>query len=128
MDANKQATTSTRYDAAPGPSIRSTAAWPAASAETLIELWNAGRTAAEIAKRLSVSVRAVESKLRKLRAAGHDLVRRRATVAQRAGRAGRAGRARRRCLHCGAMFASAHPGNRICLVCLDEGPFTSALV
>ncbi len=125
MDTNKQATNSTRHDAAPGPSIRSTAAWPATSAETLIELWNAGRTAAQIAKRLSVSVRAVESKLRKLRAAGHDLVRRRARVAQRAGRAGRA---RRRCLHCGAMFASAHPGNRICLVCLDEGPFTSALV
>ncbi len=122
MHANKQATISTRYDAAPGPSIRSTAAWPAASAETLVELWNAGRTAAEIAERLGVSVRAVESKLRKLRAAGHDLVRRRARAAQRAGRA------RRRCLHCGAMFASAHPGNRICLVCLDEGPFTSAMV
>ncbi len=122
MGANNRKTNSTRHEPAPGRSVRPTAAWPAASAETLIALWNAGRSAAEIATRLGVGVRAVESKLRKLRAAGHELVRR------RAGMAGRISRARRRCLHCGEMFASDHPGNRICLVCLDEGPFTSALV
>ncbi len=122
MGANKRATNSTRHVTAPGRPVGPTAAWPTASAETLIALWNAGRSAAEIAARLGVGVRAVESKLGKLRAAGHDLVRRRAGVARRAGRA------RRRCLHCGAMFASDHPGNRLCPVCLDEGPFTSALV
>ena len=122
MNANKQGITSTKHNAAAGCPVRPTAAWPAARAETLIELWNAGRGAAQIATRLEVSVGAVEGKLRMLRAAGHDLVRRRAGVARRVGRA------RRRCLHCGAMFASDHPGNRICPVCLDEGPFTSALV
>ena len=110
MGANKRETTPTRHEPAPGRPIRPTAAWPAASAETLIALWNAGRSAVEVATRLGVSVRAVESKLGKLRAAGHELVRR------RAGAAGRIGRARRRCLHCGEMFASDHPGNRICLV------------
>ena len=124
MDANKRETNSTQHDTAPSRVIRPTATWPAASAETLIALWNAGRTAAEIATRLGVSARAVESKLRKLRAAGHHLVRRRGA----AGRVGRAGRARRRCLHCCEMFTSEHPGNRICSLCLEEGPFTSALV
>ena len=128
MGVNKRETKTTPQAFPPGRSIRPTAAWPTANAEMLIELWNAGRTATEIAARLGVGVRAVESKLGKLRAAGHELVRRRAVSARRAEKAGRAGRARRRCLHCGAMFASEHPGNRICPVCLDEGPFTSALV
>ena len=125
MGVNKNRTKTTRHDTASGRSIRPTAAWPTASTETLIESWNAGRSAADIAARLGVSTRAVESKLGKLRAAGHDLVRRRAGEARRADRAGRA---RRRCLHCGEMFASDHPGNRLCLVCLEVGPFTSALV
>ena len=122
MAANESETNSTQHDAAAGLSVRPTAAWPAARAETLIALWNAGRSTAQIATRLDVSVAAVEGKLRTLRAAGHDLVRRRAGVARRVGRA------RRRCLHCGATFASEHPGNRLCSVCLEEGPYTSALV
>lgn len=122
MGAKESETNSTQHDAAAGLSVRPTAAWPAARAETLIALWNAGRSTAQIATRLDVSVAAVEGKLRTLRAAGHDLVRRRAGVARRVGRA------RRRCLHCGATFASEHPGNRLCSVCLEEGPYTSALV
>ncbi len=124
MSANKTETTARPNTALGGP-IRPTANWPAGRAETLIELWNAGRSAAEIAARLGVGVGAVESKLHKLRIAGHHLVRRRAGPAGRTRRTGRAGR---RCLHCGEMFASDHPGNRLCPVCLDEGPFTSALV
>ena len=81
MGAKESETNSTQHDAAAGLSVRPTAAWPAARAETLIALWNAGRSTAQIATRLDVSVAAVEGKLRTLRAAGHDLVRRRAAAA-----------------------------------------------
>ncbi len=122
MGVNKKRTKTTSSDLALGRPDRLASSWTTARVETLVVSWNAGRSAADIAKQLAVSPRAVESKLHKLRAAGRDLVRR------RAGPAKPAGRARRRCLHCGEMFASDHPGNRLCPVCLDEGPFTSALV
>jgi hypothetical protein len=120
MDANKTNINSTYRNLASCRSTRPPAAWSAASAETLIELWNGGHSAAEIATRLGVSARAVESKLSKLRAAGHELVWRRASVAVRVGRA------RRRCLHCGEMFASEHLGNRICLVTSIRGGYWRA--
>lgn len=102
--------------------IPATPRWPAGSAEDLIRLWNEGCSAAEAAARLGLSARAVESKVRKLRVAGHHL------AARRGGRPRRAQRAARRCLYCGDMFPSSHIGNRICPGCLDEGPFSGALV
>ncbi len=105
----------------PGP-IPATPRWPAGSAEDLIRLWNEGCSAAEAAARLGLSPRAVESKVRKLRVAGHHL------ATRRGGRPRRAQRAARRCLYCGDMFPSSHIGNRICPGCLDEGPFSGALV
>ncbi len=102
--------------------IPATPRWPAGSAEDLIRLWNEGCSAAEAAARLGLSARAVESKVRKLRVAGHHL------ATRRGGRPRRAQRAARRCLYCGDMFPSSHIGNRICTGCLDEGPFSGALV
>ena len=91
--------------------------------ETLVRLWDEGHTVAEVAARLGRTVRAVECKIYKLRAAGRALSGRRPTGGPRA-----AQRARRRCLYCDSMFPSAHPGNRLCPACLEDGPFTSAMV
>jgi len=85
--------------------------------ERLIALWNGGGTAAQVAATLGKSVRAVESKVRKLRVAGHRLSGRRQAV-PRITRV-----VTRRCLHCGHPFPSEHIGNRICRDCLDDGPF-----
>ena len=125
MGWNKQGTLDTPGCTATPPRIPPTPSWPAGAAETLIRLWNAGLSGPEIASRLGVTARAVESKVRKLRVAGHSLVERRARAARRAQRAQRA---TRKCLYCGAMFASAHIGNRLCPTCLEEGPFTSSMV
>ncbi len=70
---------------------------------------------------MGFSLRAVESKVRKLRAAGHYLAHRRATSGN-----GEAA-VMRRCLHCQGKFPSQHIGNRICPACLDDGPFASGL-
>lgn len=103
------------------PPIRPTACWPEGSAEALIRLWNGGLSASQVARRLGKTVRAVESKLRKLRTAGHRLETRRPATPRRAGSAPR------KCLYCGEIFASTHVGNRLCPTCLEEGPFTSAI-
>ncbi len=105
-----------------GPTIRPTPRWPAGTAETLVRLWRQGLSTPEIAARLGMTTRAIDSKVRKLRVAGIDLPRRRDE------RGARAAFARRRCLHCGQMFASSHIGNRICATCLEEGPFTSTIL
>ncbi len=122
MGWNKLRTYDTASQTATPPRIPPTPSWPPGAAETLIRLWNAGLSGPEIASRLGVTARAVESKVRKLRVAGHALVERRARAPRRAQRAAR------KCLYCGAMFASAHIGNRLCPTCLEEGPFTSAMV
>ena len=96
--------------------------WPPARADELVRLWNSGAPTSEIARRLGASRAAIESKLTKLRHAGRQLARRR-TPRLCGGR-----RADRRCLYCGQSFASEHIGNRICPICLVEGPFTSAMV
>ena len=101
--------------------------WPADAVETLVRLWSQGRTAAEVAARLGKTARAVECKIYKLRAAGRALAERRPPDGPRAARRA-AQRARRRCLYCDSMFLSDHPGNRLCLACLEDGPFTSAMV
>ncbi len=122
MGGNKQRTYDTPSRTATPPRIPPTPSWPAGAGETLIRLWNAGLSGPEIASRFGVTARAVESKVRKLRVAGHALAERRARAPRRAQRAVR------KCLYCGAMFASAHIGNRLCPMCLEEGPFTSAMV
>lgn len=105
------------------PLPSATPGWSAAALAALVRLWDEGLTAPEVAARLGKTTRAVECKVHKLRAAGHRL------AARRRGReTGRARRARRRCLYCGGSFLSSHPGNRLCAVCLADGPFTSALV
>lgn len=97
--------------------------WPASAVDSLQTHWNAGLTTAEIAARLGKSVRAVECKIYKLRARGCIL------PARRPGKAGQNDqRARRRCLYCGDDFDSSHRGNRICPGCLEDGPYTSAMV
>ena len=70
---------------------------------------------------MGFSLRAVESKVRKLRAAGHYLASRRAMPENAAPTV------MRRCLHCQGKFPSQHIGNRICPACLDDGPFASGL-
>jgi hypothetical protein len=101
---------------------RATTRWTAQRINHLAELWNAGLPAPAIARRLGTSRVAIESKLAKLRRAGRDLVRRRCRPERRSRRASR------RCLYCGSSFASEHVGNRICPTCLEEGPFTSAML
>ena len=108
--------------------------WSAAETETLRGHWNAGLTTAEIASRLGKTTRAVECKIYKLRVQGGVF------PARRRGKSDRRGddgidcgirpdqRAIRRCLYCGESFASSHKGNRICPPCLEDGPFTSAMV
>ncbi|MFQ5985297.1 MAG: GcrA family cell cycle regulator, partial [Alphaproteobacteria bacterium] len=96
--------------------------WPAQRVEELLKLWREGVPVKEIARRFEVTVPAVESKVVRLRSAGYRLARRRAgppaTRAQRL----------RRCLYCGERFMSEHIGNRLCPACLENGPFTSAMV
>ena len=122
MGWNEHGTYDAPGRAATAPRIPPTPSWPAGAGETLICLWNSGLSGPEIACRLGVTARAVESKVRKLRVAGHALAERRARAPRRAQRAAR------KCLYCGAMFASAHIGNRLCPTCLEEGPFTSSMV
>ena len=98
------------------------AVWPAERVGELVRRWNAGEPSAAIAAALGTTRNAIESKLAKLRRAGSPLTR------KRRWRERREARAPRRCLHCGATFASEHIGNRICPTCLAEGPFTSAMV
>ncbi len=108
--------------------------WSAAEVETLQRHWSAGLTTAEIASRLDKTMRAVECKVYKLRAQGWVLpARRRGTSDRHAGDGIDRGirpdkRVIRRCLYCGEDFASSHKGNRICPGCLEDGPFTSAMV
>ncbi len=104
-----------------GTVLRPTPIWPAEASRALIRLWNAGLSAARIAANLGATTRAVESKVRKLRAAGHALAPRRPARK-------RPRRAPRACLYCGEKFASSHVGNRLCPGCLETGPFTSAMV
>ena len=105
-------------------------AWPAAAVERLRGYWNDGLTTAEIAARLGKTARAVECKIYKLRARGCVLPARR----RRLPGGGHDGErrddqwARRRCLYCNEDFDSSHRGNRICPTCLEDGPFTSAMV
>ena len=96
--------------------------WNPARVAAVVRLWNAGLSAPAIARRIGASRLSVESKLAKLRRAGVALVRRRSR------QAAATPRTTRRCLHCGAGFASEHVGNRICPTCLIDGPFTSAMV
>ena len=102
--------------------VQPTPNWPADRSRALIRLWNAGHSAARIAARVGATTRAVESKVRKLRVAGHALAPRR-PVRTRWPR-----RAPRTCLYCGDTFASSHVGNRLCAGCLETGPFTGAMV
>ncbi len=108
--------------------------WTGCETASLQRYWNDGLTTAEIASRLGKTVRAVECKIYKLRARGCVLAaRRRAKTDHHAGggclRGGQAAqRARRRCLYCGEDFDSSHHGNRLCPGCLEDGPFTSAMV
>mgnify|MGYP002525418329 CR=1 FL=1 len=107
-------------------------AWPDSAVDSLRRHWLEGLTTAEIASRLGKTARAVECKIYKLRVRGCIL------PARRRGKADGAGsfpgenridqRARRRCLYCAEQFDSSHPGNRICPGCLEDGPFTSAMV
>ena len=90
-------------------------AWSALEIETLQRHWKAGLTTAEIASRLGKTTRAVECKVYKLRVQGWVLPARRRGGTER-------------CLFCGDNFASRHKGNRICPGCLEDGPFTSAMV
>ena len=96
-------------------------------------------TTAEIASRLGKTVRAVECKIYKLRARGCVLPARRGATSGSGDASGDENggfhrrrlsnqRARRRCLYCGEDFDSSHHGNRICAACLEDGPFTSAMV
>ncbi len=102
--------------------VQPTPNWPADRSRALIRLWNAGHSAARIAARVGATTRAVESKVRKLRVAGHALAPR-WPVRTRWPR-----RAPRTCLYCGDTFASSHVGNRLCAGCLETGPFTGAMV
>ena len=96
--------------------------------------WRDGLTTAEIAARLGRTARAVECKIYKLRVQGCVLaVRRRRKPDPDSGngiflKKPTDQRAIRRCLYCSESFASSHKGNRICPNCLEDGPFTSAMV
>ena len=116
--ANKHGTHDFRQSLVPSPAVGATPGWPAGAAEMLIELWNGGLSAAQAAKRLGTTKRAIECKVHKLRIAGFALAARRPR---------RPRGAKRKCLYCGETFASSHVGNRICPVCLEDGPFTSAI-
>ncbi len=105
-----------------GTLVRPTPNWPADRSRALIGLWNAGHSAARIAALLRATTRAVESKVRKLRVAGHALAPRRPV------RTRRPRHTPRTCLYCGDKFASSHVGNRLCPGCLETGPFTSPMV
>lgn len=114
----------------PPSSVKS--GWPACQVVSLQRYWNDGLTTAEIASRLGRTVRAVECKIYKLRARGCVLPARRLERPDADGGCHRGGRsyqrARRRCLYCSEGFDSSHHGNRICPGCLEDGPFTSAMV
>ena len=101
--------------------IHATPGWPTGAAELLIDLWNGGLSAAQAAARLGTTKPAVECKVHKLRFAGFALIGRRPRGPRRLQCA------KRTCLYCGETFASTHIGNRICAVCLEYGPFTSAI-
>ena len=113
---------------------RTSIAWSAVEIDILQGHWNAGLTTAEIASRLGKTTRAVECKIYKLRCQGWLLPARRRAKAEPHGDHGIIHgirpdqRAIRRCLYCGEGFASSHKGNRLCPGCLDDGPFTSAMV
>ena len=123
---------------AQNPSRDPNPGWPAAAIDALRRHWLEGLTTAEIASRLGKTARAVECKIYKLRSRGWDLPARRRKISDRAGDGGGTGfahganrgsqRARRSCLYCGENFDSSHPCNRICAGCLEDGPFTSAMV
>ncbi len=108
--------------------------WTGCETASLQRYWNDRLTTAEIASRLGKTVRAVECKIYKLRARGCVLpARRRVKSDHHAGGECLGGgqatqRARRRCLYCGEDFDSSHHGNRLCPGCLEDGPFTSAIV
>ena len=101
--------------------------WSEQTIETLRRHWGEGLTTSEIAGRLGKTARAVECKIYKLRVQGCGLpARRKSASGHDHGQADQ--RARRRCLYCSESFDSSHPGNRICPGCLEDGPFTSAMV
>ena len=122
MDENKSTTFTRDCGVRAASRRRPPPVWSPRRIDTMVRLWNLGRTTAEVAAELGTTARAVECKLHKLRAAGHSIAHRRPAASARSTRA------RRRCLYCGAMFASSHIGNRLCPTCLEDGPFTGALV
>ena len=123
---------------AKNPSGHPNPGWTPAAIDSLRKHWVAGLTTAEIASRLGKTARAVECKVYKLRSRGWDLPARRRGLSEGDGSGGFNGgipggnrgsqRARRRCLYCGEDFDSSHRCNRICAGCLEDGPFTSAMV
>lgn len=112
--------------------MATTPSWSESAVESLRQHWVDGLTTAEIAGRLGKTVRAVECKIYKLRVRGCVLPARRGAKSNHDGefpgtkQADQ--RARRRCLYCGESFDSSHHGNRLCPGCLEDGPFTSAMI
>lgn len=78
----------------------------------IVDLWNGGLNAPEIAGRLGATRYAIESKIGKLRRAG-------VVLDSRQQRRPKPATTTRRCLYCGDDFASEHVGNRLCPTCLD---------
>lgn len=111
-------------------SILPTPLWPTGTSEALVQLWHIGFTTTEIADYFDKTLRSVDSKIRALRMYGVDLPKRR--FDNRAIKTRQelieSGYASRRCLYCGAFFDSSHKGNRLCLDCLEHGPFTSSIL
>lgn len=122
MDENKTTTLSVADDRGGGCRTRPSPVWTAYRTRRLISLWNTGLATAEVAAVLETTLRAVECKVHKLRAAGHHVAPRRQSPPARSNKA------RRKCLYCGGMFASTHIGNRLCPACLEDGPFTGAML
>jgi 5-methylcytosine-specific restriction endonuclease McrA len=122
MEANKTKTTVNFTPNDLGGYDHPSSAWPTDRTRALVRLWNSGLSAADVAVALETTVRAVECKVHKLRAAGHAIATRRRRPPSEPKKAPR------KCLYCGGMFASTHIGNRLCPPCLEEGPFTGTLL
>lgn len=122
MDKNKTRTNKISVHHGRECRARPSPVWTAHRTRRLIGLWNAGLATAEVAAALETTLRAVECKLHKLRAAGHHVATRRQNPPTPSNKA------RRKCLYCGGMFASTHIGNRLCPACLEDGPFTGAML
>lgn len=106
--------------------------WPLGMSEVAIRLWGMGFTTTEMADYFGKTLRAMDSRIRKLRVDGYDLPNRRFDRRAKDNIEDllAAGWTWRDCLYCLSPFLSPYKKseNRLCGICIEHGPFTSTIL